>query len=561
MKLYHRVACGLLLTIFSLSYVTGDEMTVYGRRGMVVTAHQLASQVGMQVLMSGGNAIDAAVSIAAVLGVVEFEMSGPGGVGNMLVYWNQGPNPSVINLDFRDVIASKARMEMYDQKNKEQGILASCVPGNIAGWHAALSRYGTISWEEALKPAIEYAENGFPISGREVSYIEKNLETIQQYPTSAAVYLPGGRPPKPGEIFVQKDLAQTLRRIAKHGPDIFYKGELADEFVSFSNEHGGVFTKADFENYQVHWRQPVQTSYRNYQIVSASAPNFGPAIIETFNILEGFDLPSMEPNSADFIHSIAESLKVAADDGMRYIGDPRFVEMPLERLTSKNYAKNVRSRIHPQRASYHVGEPLIGEPLIDDSNNTTAISVVDSKGNMVSAIQTLISAMGSRVVFGNTGVLFNNNMRKVRSSGPNKLEPGKTFGTPSAPSMILHKNKPFMAIGGVGAANIWQAIAVVMAKVMDGEMDLHEAIASPRFTIRYGYMAVKKGLARDDQFQYRELTVEPGLSEKIRTELEARGHELVEGYTGNVHAILIDPKTGVMKGVGDPRIHARALAW
>ncbi len=556
MNLLNRVACGLLLAVFSLPYVIGDEMTVYGRRGMVVTAHQLASQVGMRVLMNGGNAVDATVSIAAVLGVVEFEMSGPGGVGNMLIYWNEGSDPGVINLDFRDVIASKARIEMYDQKSKERGILASCVPGNVAGWHAALSRYGTISWEEALRPAIEYAENGFPISSREASYIERNLETIRQYPTSAAVYLPGGRPPQPGEIFVQKNLARTLRRIAKHGPDLFYKGELADEFVSFSDKQGGVFTKADFENYQVHWREPAQTSYRDYQVVSASAPNFGPAIIETFNILEGFDLPSMKPGSADFIHSIAESLKVAADDGMRYIGDPRFVEMPLDRLTSKEYARDVRSRIHPDRASYRVGEPLT-----DDNNNTTAISVVDSNGNVVSAIQTLISAMGSRVVFGDTGVLFNNNMRKVRSSGPNKLEPGKTFGTPSAPSMVLHNNKPFLAIGGVGAANIWQAIVVVMARVMDGEMDLHEAIASPRFTIRYGYMAVKKGLARDEGFQYRELTVEPGLPAEIRAELEARGHELVEGYTGNVHAILIDPETGVMKGVGDPRIHARTLAW
>ena len=556
MNLLNQVVCGLLIAVFSLSFAAGDEKMIYGRRGMVVTSHQLASQVGMRVLMNGGNAVDATVSMAAVLGVVEFEMSGPGGVGNMLIYWNEGSNPGVINLDFRDVIASKARIEMYDQKSKERGILASCVPGNVAGWHAALSRYGTISWEEALSPAIEYAENGFPISSREASYIERNLETIRQYPTSAAVYLPGGRPPKPGEIFVQKNLARTLRRIAKHGPDIFYKGELADELVSFSDKQGGVFTKADFENYQVHWREPVQTSYRDYQVVSASAPNFGPAIIETFNILEGFDLPSMKPGSADFIHSIAESLKVAADDGMRYIGDPRFVKVPLDRLISKEYARNVRSRIHPDRASYRVGKPLT-----DDNDNTTAISVVDSNGNVVSAIQTLISAMGSRVVYGDTGVLFNNNMRKVRSSGPNKLEPGKTFGTPSAPSMVLHNNKPFLAIGGVGAANIWQAIAVVMARVMDGKMDLHEAIASPRFTIRYGYMAVKKGLARDEGFQYRELTVEPGLPAKTRAELEARGHELVEGYAGHVHAILIDPETGVMKGVGDPRIYARALAW
>ena len=556
MNLFNQVVCGLLIAVFSLSFAAGDEKTIYGRRGMVVTSHQLASQVGMRVLMNGGNAVDATVSMAAVLGVVEFEMSGPGGVGNMLIYWNEGSNPGVINLDFRDVIASKARIEMYDQKSKERGILASCVPGNVAGWHAALSRYGTISWEEALSPAIEYAENGFPISSREASYIERNLETIRQYPTSAAVYLPRGRPPKPGEIFVQKNLARTLRRIAKQGPDIFYKGELADELVSFSDKQGGVFTKADFENYQVHWREPVQTSYRDYQVVSASAPNFGPAIIETFNILEGFDLPSMKPGSADFIHSIAESLKVAADDGMRYIGDPRFVKMPLDRLISKEYARNVRSRIHPDRASYRVGEPLT-----DDNDNTTAISVVDRNGNVVSAIQTLISAMGSKVVYGDTGVLFNNNMRKVRSSGPNKLEPGKTFGTPSAPSMVLHNNKPFLAIGGVGAANIWQAIAVVMARVMDGKMDLHEAIASPRFTIRYGYMAVKKGLARDEGFQYRELTVEPGLPAETRAELEARGHELVERYTGHVHAILIDPETGVMKGVGDPRIHARALAW
>ena len=558
MKVLNRLAYGFLLTIFSLTNVTGDEMTVYGRRGMVVTYHQLASQVGMRVLMDGGNAVDAAVSMMATLGVVEFEMSGPGGVGNMLIYWNQGPNPTVINLDFRDVIASKARIEMYDAQNKERGILASCVPGNVAGWYAALERYGTISWEQALQPAIEYAENGFPISPREISFIEKEIETIRRYPTSAAVYLPGGRLPEPGEIFVQKDLARTLRRIAKHGPDIFYKGELADEFVAFSKKNEGVFTKSDFENYQVHWREPSQTRYRDYQIFSASAPNFGPAIIETFNLLEGFDLPSMKPGSAEFIHAIAESLKIAADDGMKYIGDPRFVKMPLEKITSKKYAREMQAQIRPDRASYRVGVPSSSS---EDMNNTTAVSVVDSQGNVVSSIQTLIAAMGSRVIYGDTGVLFNNNMRKVRSSGPNRLEPGKTFGTPSAPSMVLYKNKPFLSIGGVGAANIWQAIAVVMARVMDGQQDLHQAIAAPRFTIRYGYMAVKKGLAPDEGFEYRELTVEPDLPAETRAQLEARGHELVEGYTGNVHAILIDPGTGVMKGVGDPRIKARALGW
>ncbi len=556
MSLLKWMACGLSLALLSCFYLTGDEMTVYGRRGMVVSAHQLASQVGMRVLMNGGNAVDAAISMAATLGVVEFEMSGPGGVGNMLIYWNDGSTPEITSLDFRDTIASKARIEIYDQENKEVGILATCVPGNVAGWHAALSRYGTISWKEALQPAIEYAENGFPISHREVSYIESNVEAIRRFPTSAEIFLPGGQPPKPGDLFVQENLAQTLRKIAEHGPDIFYKGELADEFVSFSDQHGGVFAKSDFTDYKVHWREPVQTTYRGYQVVSASAPNFGPAIVETLNILEGFDLPSMRPDSADFVHFIAESLKIAADDGMRYIGDPRFVKMPLERLTSKDYAQSVRSGIKKDRASY-----VVGKPLSDDMNHTTLLAVVDSHGNVVSAIQTLISAMGSRVVFGNTGVLFNNNMRKVRSTGPNTLEPGKTFGTPSAPTMVLRDGKPLLALGGVGGANIWQAIVVVLAKVLDGKLDLHEAIASPRFTIPYGYMSVTDGLARDEAFQYRKITVEPQMPLEIRSQLQDRGHEIVEGDVGNVHAILIDPETGILKGVGDPRIHARALAW
>lgn len=549
-------AAALLLAFFGVVADGSAKDPVVGARGVVASAHPLATQAGMRILMRGGNAVDAAVATAAAIAVVQPESSGVGGVGLMLIYLGRTGELKV--LDYRGTIPYEAKIASMNEETKEEGIFASCVPGSPAGWAAALEKYGTMSLADVLQPAIEYAENGFPVSHRESRTIKSSVEKLSRFPTTAKIFLPGGRAPEPGEPLVQKDLARTLKLIAANGPSVFYKGELADAFVKFSQEHGGFYTKRDFADYQPRWGEPISTTYRGYNVYCAPPPAVGSTILQLLNILEGYDLGKMGRYSADTIHLIAEAAKLASSDEMRYIGDPAFMRVPTERLISKEYASKQRARINLAKAAVKV-EP---GSLPADEGHTTAFTVADGNGNVVSVIQTHLSGFGSGVVFGQTGVLFNNNMRLVRANGPNRLEPGKRLRHPSVPIIVMKDGVPVLAIGAAGAATIWQTLAQVLVNVIDYHMNVQEALSSPRFTITYAYNVLKPGLRYDEDFAYGEVSLEEGFAQDVRKALEKKGHKITSVRSiGVAQGVSLDPKTRALMGAADPRGSGQAAAW
>ncbi|MBI4455204.1 MAG: gamma-glutamyltransferase [Acidobacteria bacterium] len=561
------------------SLVTGkDVKKVYrfpindpamGRRGAVASSHPLATEAGMRILAQGGNAVDAAVATAAALGVVQPEMSGLGATGAMNLYI--AATGELITLDYWGTTPSLVYPERMNEETKEAGILAALVPGAVAGWAEAVKKYGKLSLATVLQPAIEYAENGFPVDNELSNFIRTSSEIdvradrwpfqrskFRRFQTSARIFLPGGRVLAPGEILVQKDLARTLKKIAAQGPDVFYRGEIADAFVKFSQENNGFFTKEDFARYQARWEKPSSISYRGYQIYASPAPSSGPTALQTLKILEGYDLKSMGRFSADLIHVFSEASKLASADEMAYLGDPAFVPDFTARLISQEHAEEQRKRISMQKAAVRVPAASIAER----GGNTTAFATADGTGNVVSVIQTLLRGFGCGVVFGDTGVLFNNGMRLFRSNGPNNFQPGKRLRHPVAPMLITREGKPVLALGAAGAETIWQTQAQTIISVIDYGMNIQEAISAPRAAIAYAYNAVKDGLKYVEDFTYGEISAEEGyLDPGVVRELKGRGHSIQSAEIGSVQGIQIDPVTKVLRGGADPREGGRASAW
>ena len=544
-----------------------DSPTV-GQRGVVTSAHPLATQAGMRILAQGGNAIDAVVATAATLGVVEPQSSGAGGAGILTLY--MASTGELMTLDFWATTPSLVQMERMNEETKEVGILAAPVPGNVAGWAEAVKRYGKLSLAQVLQPAIEYAENGFPVNDN-LSNSIRSTETvapdqdrffrrsvIRRHPTTARIFLPGGRIPNAGEILVQEDLAGTLRKIAAQGPDVFYRGEIADAFVKFSQENNGFFTKEDFARYQPRWAKPDSITYRGYEIHVVPAPTSGPTLLQTLNILEAYDLKSMDRFSADVTHLLSEAAKLASADEIAYIGDPAFISVPTSRLISKEYANEQRKRIRTDKAAVEV--PV---DTAETGGNTTALSVADEEGNVVTLIQTHLRGFGSGVVFGDTGVLFNDANRHIYVDGPNKFEPGKRLRHADVPVFVTRQGKPVLSLAASGAHTIWQTQLQVLINVIDYGMNIQEAISAPRIAISYGYNAVGDGLKHVEDFAYGELSVEQDyLDAEVAEELKRRGHIIVNVQNiGSVQGIQIDSENGVLMGGADPRRGAQASAW
>ena len=544
------------------------DRPVIGQRGVVTSAHPLATQAGMRILAQGGNAIDAAIATAAAVGVVKPQSSGAGGVGVLTLYI--ASTGELMTLDFLGETPSLVRMERMNEETKEVGILAALVPGNVAGWAEAVERYGKLSLAQVLQPAIEYAENGFPVNNN-LSNSIRSTETvapdqdrffrrfvIRRHPTTARIFLPGGKVPNPGEILVQKDLARTLKKIAAQGPDVFYRGEIAEAFVNFSQENDGFFTKEDFARHRPRWAKPDSTTYRGYEIHVVPAPSSGPTLLQTLNILEAYDLKSMDRFSADVTHLFAEAAKLASADEIAYIGDPAFISVPTSRLISKEYANEQRKRIRKDKAAVKV--PV---DTAETGGNTTTLSVADGEGNVVALIQTHLRGFGSGVVFGDTGVLFNDAMRHIYADGPNKFEPGKRIRNAPVSVLVTRQGKPVLSLGASGAHTIWQTQLQVLINVIDYGMNIQEAISAPRISIAYGYNAVGEGLKHVEDFAYGEVSVEQDyLDEEVAEELKRRGHIIVNVTNiGNVQGIQIDSENGVLMGGADPRRGARASAW
>ncbi|MFN0084008.1 MAG: gamma-glutamyltransferase [Blastocatellia bacterium] len=516
---------------------------VRGTNGMIATSQPLASAAGLRILQQGGNAVDAAVAAAAVLTVVEPMMVGPGGDLFAIVWDAKRKELKGLNASGRAPrAASIAELKKRGFSAMPQnGIHAATVPGAVSGWAALLERYGTMKLSQALQPAIEYAERGFPVT----DVIGADWQTGMAFKENrdfAGTYLPGGRPPAVGEIFVNKSLGRTLRLIAEKGPDVFYRGELAEKIVKFAQAQGGLHTMEDFAKQTSNWLDPISTTYRGHTVYEMPPNTQGLAALQMLNILEGFDLKSLGHNTAEYLHLLVEAKKLAFVDRARHIADPAFYQAPLDRLLSKEHAAELRGRIDPARvAEQAAGGPRGGE-------DTIYLTVVDKDRNVVSFIQSIFSAFGSGLSAGDTGVILHNRGAgfSFDPNSPNRLEGGKRPFHTIIPAMAFREGRPWLTFGVMGGDMQAQGHVQVLLNLLEFGMDVQQAGEQPRFRHFESGLALETAIAAD-----------------VRKALEAKGHKLTisPGAFGGYQAIMIDPKTGALSGGSDPRKDGCALGW
>lgn len=465
-----------------------------GENGMVVTAQHLASQVGIDVLKGGGNAVDAAVAVGYTLAVVYPTAGNLGGGGFMTIRLKDG---TTTFLDFRERAPLASTKTMYLDKDGKpvpgastDGYLAVGTPGSVAGMEMAREKYGTRKREELLAPAIKFASEGFTLEQGDIASFSEGNEMLAKDPAAAKIFLKDGKPLALGTTLVQADLAKSLKAIAEKGTDAFYKGEIADLIVKASAANGGVLAKADFEQYKVRELEPVKCSYRGYDIVSSPPPSSGGLIIcEILNVLEGYPISYLGYGSAETVRLMVEAMRHAFVDRNTALGDPDFVKNPVEKLTSKAYAAEIRARIDPYKAG--VSEKLKPSGF-GESTETTHYSIIDKDGNAVAVTYTLNGSFGTGKVAEGTGILLNNemddftvkpgvaNLYGLVQGEANAIEPRKSPLSSMSPTIVSKDGKPFMVIGSPGGSRIITITLEAIMNVIDHGMDLQEAIDAPR---------------------------------------------------------------------------------
>jgi len=517
---------------------------VVARRAMISSAHMAASQAGLEMIKKGGNAVDAAVAAAFALSLAEPNASGLGGGGFMLIKMADEPEPVMI--DYREAAPQKATPGYYYESGQDfnskayQGASAVGVPGMVAGLSLALKKFGTMSPVQVMEPAIRLARQGIRVSPKLQVMILDNLEKIQKHPAAAAIYLPDGLPPEPGSLLKNEDLAKVLERIAQEGPAVFYEGNLARVIVSEIQKLGGIMELDDLKNYQPKLRKPVSGTYRGYKIFSSAPPGGGTYLLELLNILEGFDLKSLGPQSDRLIHLLAEAMKMVFADQTRNSGDPDYYKIPVEILTDKNYAGKLRERIKEGVVRFDY-KPL--SFANSESESTSHMSVVDEHGNAAALTQSINSFFGTGIVVPGTGILLNNHMADFdsKTGSPNSVGPARRPASSIAPTIIIKDDRPFLIIGSPGATRIISAMAQIIINIVDFGFGLDEAIEAPRVH------CLTKTLA-----------IEGRISSAAVETLKSWGHSVKlypdwDNYFGGAQGILIDPKTRRLYGAADSR--------
>lgn len=510
---------------------------------MIATSQPLAVQAGLEVLKEGGNAIDAAVAAVAVLGVTEPMSTGIGGDLFALVYHAQTRQLHALNAS--GPAPQRASLSQLREQGHEQmppdGMLSVTVPGALRGWEALLERFGSKPLGELLEPAIEYAERGFPVMEITSNRWRRCEEKLQRYEQTARTYLREGRAPRPGEVFRNERLARTLRAIACEGVAAFYEGEIADEILRTSEAHGGWLVPDDLRAFRPEWGEPLSTVYRGVEVYEHPPNGQGLIALLALNILESFDLSAMGANSVGYHHTLIEALKLAFADGKRYIADPRFAEVPVERLLSKAYAAQRRTLIGERARPDGLPEALEG--------GTVYVTAVDEERNVVSLIESVFMPFGSGVTVGETGLVLQNRgaLFTLDPEHPNHLEPGKRPYHTILPAMAFRGGRPWLSFGVVGGFMQPQGHVQILCNLLDHGLDLQRAIEAPR--VRY--------------CEERKVALEPAVPPEIGEELARRGHEIIEGdgNFGGAQAVLIDPETGALAGGSDPRKDGCALGF
>ena len=554
-----------------------------------------ATQAAERILQAGGNAFDAAVAGQAVLGIADAAMNGMGSDAVLLIYDARSQN--VLSLNAEGTAPRLATVDWY-KKNQggkipvNNGLLSATVPGVVDAWFTLLDRWGTKSFAEVLQPAIEIAENGYPISDR-MARLYSNTAKIRKYPSTVKLLRLDTLVYQPGDVIKNPDLARTLRMLVdaeresaakgrhealKAARDRFYKGDMARDMARFSEENGGLFRYEDFAAYSAEVETPVSISYRGYRVYKNPSASQGPAELIALNMLEGFDLGSMRLNSADYIHRSVEAIKLALADRDQFLGDMDFIKIPYEGLLSKEYAAERRKLIDPQKASldFRPGNPekfMKGfEPVsrprdidyrgsAEHEGDTSYLAVIDKDRNMVSFEPSLHSAFGTGVVMGDLGFILNcrGDYYSLVPGHANALEPRKRPRSTLQSTLVMKDGKPLMIMGSPGGDDQCMRTMQTLLNVVDFGMNIQQAIEAPRWTTTsfpaspFPHTMYPGAMAVEDR-----------IPEAVRQELLKRGHKLdVRGpwILGSNAGIVIDLRTGVLNAGADPRVDAYALAW
>ena len=537
---------------------------VLARNGVIATSQPLASAAGLRVMMEGGNAIDAAVTAAAVLSVVEPTMNGIG--GDLFALVHDPKTGTVVGLNASGRSGYAATLEEFKRRNitrmPYRGELSVSVPGVVDGWARLLERYGTITLERALAPAIEYARNGYAVSEIIAHQWAGAEAVLARDPAAAATFLLNGRAPSTGHVFANPHLAASLEQIAKDGADAFYLGALAQAIVADLERRGGLLTARDFADHRSDWVEPVSTTYRGHQVLEMPPNTQGVVALEMLNILEGFDLKALGHNTAAYLHLLVEAKRIAFADRDAYLADPDATPAAaLRMILSKEYAAERRQEIQMARAAREYGPgvpsgaggpaPDLRTPASDwppPMGDTIYLTAADRHGNVISLIQSLYENFGSGIVAGDTGIVLQNrgSLFTLEDGHPNQLAPHKRPFHTLVPAMVLEDGKPFFSFGVMGGDMQPQGHVQVILNLIDFGMNVQEAGEAARFRHSSAGLAIESAVASDARF---------GLAD--------RGHRLIEGIGvfGGYQGILIDPATGVLMGGSDPRKDGLAIGF
>lgn len=557
---------------------------VMGRHGMVCSGHPLASQAGIATLQKGGNAVDAAIAIAAALNVTEPLMSGIGGDGFIMVYWKQPDCLEISNGTGAAPYAADPDM-FRSQGIPFKGILSVSVPGLVHSWLDAHEKYGSLTLAEVLAPAIDLAEGGFPVSHVLAAAIAAD-PWLGRFPTSSAVFWRDGRPLRAGQMLYQRDLARTFRAIAVGGRDAFYKGDIAHALVRASQEQGGLLTLQDLADCRARWEAPIATTYHGRTVYEAPPNSSGHVLLQELNLVEQFDLQALGCNTADSIHLMVEAKKLAFIDREAFVADPDFVQVPTQGLISKEYARERARAIDLERAASQV---LPGNPWQHQADqgghrpaaapsgvsraqeDTTCFVVSDRWGNAVCQLQSLQGAWGSSLIAGDTGILLNNRMTywHLDPSHPDCLQPGKRVRHTMNPVMVFNETVPpsspsprqlVLVCGTPGADTQVQTNLQVITHVLDFGMTVAEAVEAPRWRNTQSPTESNLPHVCED-----ELLLEGRFGGDVRDALQRRGHQLNLlgdwAAAGSEMMIQVDPETGALHGAADPRRDGYAIGW
>jgi gamma-glutamyltranspeptidase/glutathione hydrolase len=564
-----RITTSILLfsmTTASSAQLPGDRpaanpratrSVVMARNGLIATSQPLASAAGLRVLQQGGNAIDAAVTAAAVLAVVEPSMNGLGGDLFALVHDPKTGAVRALNASGRAPRA--ATVDEFRRRKLEdipyRGVLSVSVPGVVDGWSELLSKYGTITLAQALEPAIRYARDGFAVS-EIISVQWKAAEsTLASDAAASAAFLPNGQAPAAGDVFTNPRLAATLEAIAKGGRDAFYRGPIARAIAEDMKRRNGLLSETDLNAHASDWLDPIATTYRGYDVLEFPPNTQGVTALQMLNLLEGFDLKALGHNSAAYLHLLVEAKKIAFADRDAWLADLAAVPPDvLRRLLSKDYAAERRKEINPRRAAAAYppmrlgGRTQAAERVPEARGDTIYLTAADGRGHVISLIQSIFENFGSGIVAGDTGIVLHNrgSLFTLNPEHPNVLAPGKRPFHTLVPAMVLHDKRPWLSFGVMGGDMQPQGHVQVLLNLIDFGMNIQEAGEAARF--RHS----GAGLA-----------LESTIGAEARDGLQARGHQVIQsvGAFGGFQGILIDPKTRVLKGGSDPRKDGLAIGY